>query len=74
MTDEQFNALWTMEDIPACDVGMQLLKQFAAAYPTIYQFIRPEDFLDLHNEAFAGMPEWETFASHCETCPTCNES
>lgn len=74
MNDEEFNAWWTMEDVPACAVGMHLLKRFAETYPTIYPFIRPEDFLDLHNEAFAGMPEWENFASHCESCADCNES
>ena len=74
MTDEQFNALWSLEDVPACPRGMELLKLFAETYPTIYQFVRPEDFLDLHNEAFSGMPEWESFAAHCENCPDCNES
>lgn len=74
MTDEQFNALWTLEDVPACAVGMQLIRRFAETYPTIYQFVRPEDFLDLRNEAFAGMPEWENFAAHCESCTACHES
>jgi len=52
---------------------MALLKVFAETYPTIYQFVRPEDFIDLNNDAFAGMPEWEAFAAHCTACPKCNE-
>ena len=33
-----------------------------------------EDFLDLHNEAFSGIPEWDSFAARCESCRDCNES
>lgn len=74
MTEDEFEAQWTLKDIPACPEGMKLLRTFADAHPTVWQFVRPHDFIDLHNDAFAGMAEWEAFAAHCENCDDCNEA
>ncbi len=74
MSDEEFAMQYSLDDLPACKDGMALLKRFAETYPTVYAFVRPEDFLDLHNDAFVGMPEWDAFAQHCGACTACHES
>jgi hypothetical protein len=78
MTQDEFEAQWQPfpgEDfpLPACPKGMLLLKAFADSHPDSFKFIRPEDFVNFRNDAFAGIEEWDLFASHCLSCQACNE-
>ena len=36
-------------------------------------FLQPKDFSDLRNSAFVGIPEWDAFADHVQTCALCGE-
>jgi hypothetical protein len=72
MSKEQFHEQWDLATIPACNKGIELLRHFAEAHPNAYQFVRPEDFVELDNPAFAMIPEWDAFARHCATCPKCH--
>ncbi len=77
-TQASFESQWSpipAEDfpLPACPIGMELLKAFADAQPHSFEFIRPEDFVHFENKAFTGIPEWDRFARHCLSCPACQE-
>lgn len=77
-TQAEFKAQWRpipAEDfpLPACPVGMVLLKSFADAHPHSFEFIRPEDLVHFENEAFTGIEEWDRFARHCLSCHACQE-
>jgi hypothetical protein len=56
-----------------CGAGTRLLEDFAAARPQDYQLLKPKDFCDLRNSAFAGIPEWDAFADHVLGCALCGE-
>jgi ferredoxin len=73
MTEQEFIAQWDMENMPACDEGMALLKLFADRHPDSYKFVRPQDFSESNNPAFAAIPEWDAFTEHCSSCETCRE-
>jgi len=79
MTQAEFNArvqsiAGEEFGIPACPAGMALLKAFADGYPRSFEFLRPEDFINLDREAFYGIQKWEMFAEHILNCPNCNKS
>ena len=63
--------VWTDDDLPACPVGMDLLRRFEAARPNDYGFLQVHDFADLSTSGFAGIPEWDAFAEHCGICEDC---
>ena len=56
-----------------CEAGSRLLENFAAARPRDNTFLEPKDFSDLRNSAFVGIPEWDAFADHVQTCGLCGE-
>jgi hypothetical protein len=56
---------WANNALPACAVGMDLLRRLEAA--------RPNDYAFLQAAAFVGIPEWDAFTEHCETCENCKE-
>jgi hypothetical protein len=56
-----------------CELGRNLLLKFAAARPADHTFLEPRDFVDLHNSAFSGIPEWDVFAEHISQCSQCGE-
>ena len=60
-----------MEAFRPCERGRGLLQKFAAARPSDHSFLEPRDFLDLHNSAFSGIPEWDTFVEHVSECGHC---
>ncbi len=75
MNLEDFIDRWDLETMPACDKGMELLRQFAENHPDTFGQLQPEDFIKLDNPAFLlGIAEWEAFAEHCSTCEECNET
>jgi hypothetical protein len=50
---------------------MDLLRQLSAARPHDYAFLEEQDFADLSTSAFIGVPEWDAFREHCQTCDEC---
>jgi hypothetical protein len=60
-----------VEALRPCELGRNLLLKFAAARPSDHSFLEPRDFLDLHNSAFSGIPEWDAFAWHVSECSRC---
>lgn len=56
-----------------CEQGSDLLLKFVAARPADCSFLEPRDFIDLHNSAFSGIPEWDVFAEHISQCSQCGE-
>jgi len=62
-----------MVRVAFCEDGGRLLEQFAAARPRDNTFLEPKDFSDLRNSAFVGIPEWDEFADHVQTCALCGE-
>jgi hypothetical protein len=60
-----------VEAFRPCERGRDLLQNFAAARPSDHSFLKPRDFLDLHNSAFSGIPEWDDFAEHVSECSRC---
>jgi hypothetical protein len=60
--------VWANDDLPACAVGMDLLRRFEEARPNDYAFLQAQDFVDLSTFAFIGIPEWDAFTKHCERC------
>jgi hypothetical protein len=64
---------WAKHALPVCAVGMDLLHRFEEARPNDYAFLQAQDFVDLSTSAFAGIPEWDAFTEHCETCEDCKK-
>ncbi len=60
-----------VEALRPCRLGRDILLEFAAARPSDHSFLEPRDFLDLHNSAFSGIPEWDAFANHVSECSRC---
>jgi hypothetical protein len=59
--------------LPACPVGVDLLRRFKEARANDYAFLQVQDFVDLSTSAFDGIPEWDAFTEHCGTCEDCRE-
>ena len=59
--------------LPACPVGVDLLRRFKEARANDYAFLQVQDFVDLSTSAFDGIPEWDAFTEHCQTCEDCKE-
>ena len=64
---------WANDALPACAVGMDLLRQLEAARPNDYAFLEAQDSVDPRTSAFVGIPEWDAFTEHCETCEDCRK-
>ena len=62
-----------MVRVSFCEAGSRLREDFAAARPRDNTFLEPKDFSDLRNSAFVGIPEWDAFADHVQTCARCGE-
>jgi hypothetical protein len=66
------DAVFSVDERPPCPTGTALLRTFAEARPADFIFLKPGDLADLHNSAFAGIPEWEAFSDHYGSCELCN--
>ena len=62
---------WANDALPACAVGLDLLRRFEAARAKDYAFLQAQDFVDFSTSAFVGIPEWDAFTEHCEMCEDC---
>ncbi|ADW69033.1 hypothetical protein [Granulicella tundricola] len=72
--DLRFLAQWkSIEEYPACPVGIGILKQMAEASPGAYELAlskgmdRPDHPLLIRN------PHWRAFVAHYQACENCNE-
>ncbi|WP_263418686.1 hypothetical protein [Terriglobus albidus] len=74
MTQNQFNDQWSIEELPACDTGMELLKHFSDAHPEIAAHVlRLLAWADQVDEFIAADPLWNAYTRHVGQCPHCNE-
>jgi hypothetical protein len=72
--EREFAQQWAdAEEMPACDAGMVLLRQFAEASPTLFEWVMQRGFTDPTHPAFARNARWKAFATHRSTCEKCNE-
>jgi hypothetical protein len=71
-SDQRLGALFEIDEGFPCPVGTTLLCAFASARPADFNFLKPGDLIDLHNSAFAGIPEWDAFSEHYGFCESCN--
>lgn len=55
-----------------CEMGAEMLQAFAIARPTDFQFLDASDIQDRASSAFAGIPEWDSFAEHITKCKHCH--
>jgi hypothetical protein len=69
----KFESQWRVEEMPACDEGMILLRRFAEAQPNDFAFLKLEDIEHLGISAFTGIAEWDSFSHHVSECAKCNE-
>lgn len=69
--DRRIEMLFAIGEGPPCPLGTEFLRAFAEARPMDFVFLEPQDLADRQNLAFAGIPEWEVFASHYTTCERC---
>jgi hypothetical protein len=65
--------VWATDNLPACPVGIDLLRRIGEARPNDYVFLQVRDFADHSTSAFEGIPEWDAFTEHYETCEDCKE-
>jgi hypothetical protein len=63
-------SLWKVDQIPACDEGMELAREFLIACVRGVDRISVEDTLALRSDFIF---RYSRFALHRETCPKCNE-
>jgi|GEM_PF-3717949 len=72
MTQSEFNDLWKMDEMPACPLGMVLLKCWADTLPPVRD-VRRLVFLALEEGIHSSEPEWVAVEQHLSTCGDCNE-
>jgi hypothetical protein len=70
--DTLLKRLFEVDDGLSCPKGTALLRDFAENRPADFGFLKADDFIDLRNSAFAGIPEWDAFAEHYGSCGLCN--
>jgi hypothetical protein len=63
---------WSIDEFPACDVGMRLLYAFALAQPAAFDLVKPRGFV-ADEPRLKNSPHWRAFADHVNMCPKCNE-
>ena len=73
MTQEEFNAQWTLDELPACDEGMRLLKAWSDVDPRAVDYIPSAGAMDLDREDLDDSPEWRAYAAHVVACDDCDE-
>ncbi|WP_213804987.1 hypothetical protein [Granulicella sp. dw_53] len=69
---DRLGVLFPMDENLPCSEGTTLLRAFAEARPADFAFLKPGDLINLHNSAFAGILEWETFSEHYGSCELCH--
>jgi hypothetical protein len=70
--DRFIDRLFIVDRHRPCPLGIALLQVFAEARPADVSFVELQDLCDPMNCAFAGIKEWDAFASHYSICGRCN--
>lgn len=74
LSQQQFNDQWAVEELPACDTGMELLKHFSDAHPEITsQQLRILAWSEPVDAFTASDSLWQAYSKHVGECPHCNE-
>jgi len=74
LSQSQFNDQWSIEELPACDTGMELLKHFAESHPELsIQDLRMLAWADQVDEFIESDQLWQAYTRHVGECPHCNE-
>lgn len=74
LSQSEFNDQWLIEELPACDTGMELLKHFADSHPEIsVQQLRLLAWAEQVDDFTASDPLWKAYSRHTGECPDCNE-
>lgn len=61
----QLLALWNLEDIPACDEGLELARAFLETCGRALESTRDEEFKIIQ--------KWRAYIRHQSKCEKCNE-
>ena len=69
----EFVGQWSLDDIPACDVGMSLLFDFAEAHPGVYRLAFVRGLIGDPHPMAKNLRKWKAYAEHVSSCPNCNE-
>jgi hypothetical protein len=62
--------LWSLEEMPACDEGMELARSFLVSAGEAVSRVQNEDPEHLRMEVNV---QYDAFIRHCAECPKCNE-
>ncbi|WP_442308052.1 hypothetical protein [Terriglobus sp. YAF25] len=74
MTQTDFNNQWSIDELPACDFGMELLKHFADMHPELTtSHIRRLAWTEEVDPFTAADPLWMAYTRHVADCPHCND-
>jgi hypothetical protein len=69
---QSFCSQWTLEEMPACPVGMELLYYFSLKYPGAYDMARPRRFMDPPPPVTRTLG-WKAYCDHQSSCFDCQE-
>ena len=70
---QQFLSQWSLEDIPACNVGMLHLMRFAQAHPAMFELAQKRNLIDPPQPFVQSNQLWRAFVAHCTECHDCKE-
>jgi hypothetical protein len=73
MTQDQFEALWTLEEMPFCPIGMKLLRLLTEKNPAVVDHL-PGLLYQRSSLPFADDPDWLQLLNHANECADCSES
>ncbi|ADW69057.1 hypothetical protein AciX9_2012 [Granulicella tundricola MP5ACTX9] len=72
--DLQFLTQWkSIEEYPACPVGIGILRQMAEVSPGAYELAVARGFDRPDHPLLQRNPLWRAFVEHRNTCGECNE-
>ena len=63
---------FTMDDMPACPVGMRLLYEFGVSSPTLYPMAEKAGFQAVP-AVLERSVKWHAYATHVQACYDCTE-
>jgi hypothetical protein len=73
---ESFLNQWGLDDIPACNIGMLLLKNVSDNFEskTFWDTLKRYENSQSIDPDIDENPYWKAFSEHCSTCENCNEN
>lgn len=75
MDYREFVSWWSTDELPACDVGMSLLKIVLDDVGQDVFFLnwRRHEVYEELDPTFSDHPSWVGFVDHHDSCDNCNE-